>query len=285
MIINVEKLKFTYPGAREETIRGVDFTIAPGEVFGILGPSGAGKSTIKKILIGLLKEYGGRVSVLGREARQTRPAFYEKVGVAFEIPNLYSKFTALENLLYFRSLYRGETEDPHALLAMVGLEGEADVRVGRFSKGMKHRLNLCRAFLNRPEIVFLDEPTAGLDPLNTKRVKEIILQKKASGTTVFLATHNMKVAEDVCDRVAFIVEGRICLIDSPRTLKLQQGRKQVRLEYRENGLVQSRDFALQGIGRNAAFLETLREKEIETMHTLEASLEDIFIAVTGRSLT
>jgi fluoroquinolone transport system ATP-binding protein len=285
MIIEVKNLRFTYPGAREQTIKGVDFSIAPGEVFGFLGPSGAGKSTIKKILIGILKSYAGRVTVLGREARLSRPDYYEKIGVAFEVPNLYSKFTALENLLFFRSLYSGETEEPRSLLAMVGLEAEANSRVAQFSKGMRHRLNLCRAFLNRPEIVFLDEPTAGLDPVNVKRVKEIIMAKKAHGTTVFLATHNMKFAEDVCDRVAFINDGGICLIDSPRSLKLQQGQKKVRLEYRENGSVQTQDFALRGIAVNPVFLELLREEKVETMHTLEASLEEIFIAVTGRSLT
>lgn len=285
MIIEVENLQFTYPGSKGQTIQGTSFSISAGEVLGILGPSGAGKSTIKKILIGILKNYSGRVSVLGREVHSVKPDYYEKVGVAFEVPNLYAKFTALENLQFFRSLYSSETADPLSLLAMVGLDQDASTRVAAFSKGMKMRLNFCRAFLNKPELIFLDEPTAGLDPVNTKRVKDLILQSKAEGKTIFLATHNMKVAEEICDRVAFIVDGRISLIDSPRALKLRQGKKTVRLEYRENDATAAKIFELQGIGHNEAFLKLLRDKKLQTMHTQEASLEEIFIEVTGRSLS
>jgi fluoroquinolone transport system ATP-binding protein len=285
MVIEAVNLQFAYPGSRDKTIKGVSFSVAAGEIFGILGPSGAGKSTIKKILIGILKNYSGRVKVLEREMRSARPDFYQKVGVAFEVPNLYAKFTALENLQFFRSLYSGETADPLSLLAMVGLEEDAGTRVAAFSKGMRMRLNFCRAFLNNPELIFLDEPTAGLDPVNTKRVKDLILQSKAEGKTIFLATHNMKVAEDICDRVAFIVDGTISLIDFPRALKLRQGKKTVRLEYRENDSTAAENFELRGIGHNAEFLKLLQNKEIETIHTLEASLEDIFIEVTGRGLS
>ncbi len=284
MVIETENLQFTYPGSKNQAIKGVSFSVAAGEVFGILGPSGAGKSTIKKILIGILKDYSGRVRVLGRELHSVRSDYYEKVGVAFEVPNLYAKFTALENLQFFRSLYSAETADPLSLLTLVGLEQEASTRVSAFSKGMRIRLNFCRAFLNKPELIFLDEPTAGLDPVNTKRVKDLILQSKAEGKTVFLATHNMKVAEDICDRVAFIVDGRISLIDSPRALKLRQGKKTLLLEYRESEGTAVANFELQGIGRNADFLKLIQDKDLETMHTLEASLEEIFIEVTGRSL-
>lgn len=106
---------------------------------------------------------------MGRELRDMKSDYYEKIGVSFELPNLYSKFTARENLSFFRSLYSGETEEPKKLLSLVDLSGDADIRVSRFSKGMKMRLNFCRAFLNKPEIVFLDEPTSGLDPVNAKR--------------------------------------------------------------------------------------------------------------------
>ena len=149
---------------------------------------------------------------------------------------------------------------------------------------MKMRLNFCRAFLNKPEIVFLDEPTSGLDPVNAKKIKDIILEKKAQGKTVFLTTHNMSVAEDVCDRVAFIVDGRIPLIDSPRDLKIQKGKRILRVEYTENSRTQIKNFDLKDIGRNNSFLKLLKGKTIETMHTQEATLEDIFIEVTGRSL-
>ena len=213
------------------------------------------------------------------------PDFYERIGMAFETPNLYSKFTARENLAFFGSLYAGPLENAEALLAKVGLEKYGRMRVGEFSKGMKVRLNLIRALRNRPEILFLDEPTSGLDPGNAKVVKDLILEKRALGTTVFLSTHNMHVASEICDRVAFVVDGRISLIDSPRALMLASGRKKLRIEFLENGLLQSREFALQGIGGDEEFLALLREKEVETIHTQEASLEDVFIRTTGRSLT
>ena len=284
-MIDVSKLHFTYPGGREETLKGLNFKIEKGEIFGFLGPSGAGKSTTQKIIIGILKSYNGSVLVMNRQLSQVKSDYYEKIGVAFELPNLYSKFTALENLAFFRSLYSVETEDPVKLLKMVGLEKDINTRVSDFSKGMKMRLNFCRALLNNPDILFLDEPTSGLDPVNAKRVKDIILEKKREGKTIFLTTHNMNIAEDLCDRVAFIVNGQISLIDSPREMKIRKGKKTIRVEYRDKNDVICKDFELTGIGENLEFLDLIKNKTLETMHTQEATLEDIFIEVTGRSLS
>ncbi|MFC7443066.1 ABC transporter ATP-binding protein [Laceyella putida] len=284
-MIEVQNLYYQYPGNQENTIKGIDFYIQKGEIFGFLGPSGAGKSTLQKILIGLLKDYKGSVQVMGQELDQVDSAYQEKIGVAFEFPNFYSRFTAMENLSLFRSLYSVEMEDPFKLLEMVGLEKDGNRRVADFSKGMKMRLNLCRALLNKPELLFLDEPTSGLDPTNAKMVKDLILEKKAEGRTILITTHNMNVAEEICDRVAFIVDGKIALIDSPRELKIRKGEKSVRVEYKENSTIQSADFELEGIGTNHSFLRVLQEKEIETMHTLETTLEQIFIEVTGRELS
>lgn len=283
-MIEIADLYFTYPGNSTPTIHGLNFQIGEGEIFGFLGPSGAGKSTTQNILIGILKQYKGSVKVLGRELRTMSPDYYEDIGVAFEFPNFFSKFTAMENLQYFQSLYGNRTAKPSELLEMVGLGQNANTKVSDFSKGMKMRLNFCRAFLNFPRIVFLDEPTAGLDPGNAKNIKEIILEKRANGLTVFLTTHNMHVAEDLCDRVAFIVDGEIVLIDSPRELKLRDGKKVVRVEYRENGAVNEEEFHLHDLGQNREFITLLRDKQIETIHTQEATLEDIFINTTGRRL-
>lgn len=283
-MINVSNLEFTYPGNQEKTIKGLNFSIKKGEIFGFLGPSGAGKSTTQKIIIGILKDYQGSVKVMRKELSQLSADYYEKIGVAFEFPNLYSKFTALENLTFFQKLYTGETVDPVYLLSLVGLVDDMNTRVADFSKGMKMRLNFCRAFLNKPEIIFLDEPTSGLDPVNAKKIKEIILKKKAEGKTIFLTTHNMNVAEDLCDRVAFIVDGQISLIDSPRELKVKRGKNIVRIEFRENEKLCSAEFNLKNIGHNQQFLNLLKAKKVETMHTQEATLEDIFIDVTGRCL-
>ncbi len=284
-IIEVKRLEFRYPGQKERTLHGLDFSIGRGEIFGFLGPSGAGKSTTQKILIGLLKHYKGSVRVMGQEIRDTGPDYYEKIGVAFEFPNFYSKFSAMENLRMFRSLYSSAKEEPNRLLRQVGLESAADLEVARFSKGMKMRLNFCRALLNDPDILFLDEPTSGLDPVNAKMVKDLILEKKAEGKTVIITTHNMQAAEDLCDRVAFIVDGQIKLIDSPRELKKRSGQKRVRVEYRIGSQEAAEEFPLDGIGMNERFLGLIRQYPVETMHSLEASLDQIFIDVTGRTLS
>lgn len=284
-MIQVKRLEYAYPGAAEKTLQGLDFAIGRGEIFGFLGPSGAGKSTTQKILIGALKDYAGSAKVLGRELRDIGPDFYERIGVAFEFPNFYSKFTVIENLKMFRSLYSVRTEEPMQLLNRVGLTNAARLKVSQLSKGMKMRLNFCRAILHRPEVLFLDEPTSGLDPVNAKIMKDLILEMKANGTTVLLTTHHMQAAEELCDRVAFIADGQIRLIDSPRELKLRQGRKRVRVEYLMGDHKAAEEFPLEGIGENESFLQLIGRYPVETIHSQEATLEQIFIETTGRSLS
>ena len=283
-MIDVRNLTFTYAGSNKSAVNGISFTIDKGEIFGFLGPSGAGKSTTQKILIGLLKGYQGQATVWEKNLGAWGADYYERIGVSFELPNHYQKLTALENLEFFRSLYSGETESPQKLLDLVGLTEDANTLVNQFSKGMQIRLNFARALLNRPELIFLDEPTAGLDPVNARKIKNIIRQLQQEGRTIFLTTHNMTVADELCDRVAFLVDGEITLIDSPRELKIRQGERQVRIEYRVNGRIEQKEFVLEKLGDNGDFLELLRHQQIETIHTKEATLEDIFIQVTGRGL-
>jgi fluoroquinolone transport system ATP-binding protein len=283
-VIEVEDLSFTYPRAARPAVAGLRFSIAPGEVFGFLGPSGAGKSTTQKILIGLLQGYRGRVSAFGRDLASWGSELYERIGVSFELPNHFLKLTAIENLTYFGSLYGRPVRAPADVLAWVGLQHDGRLRVSQFSKGMKARLNLARALLHDPELLFLDEPTSGLDPVNARRVQDLIRVQQRAGKTVFLTTHNMAVADELCDRVAFVVEGRIALIDSPRALKLAHGRRTVRVEYQADGRLDRRDFPLAGLADDREFLALLRSAHVQTIHTQEATLEDIFIQVTGRAL-
>ena len=283
-MITVENLSFTYPKAAEPALRGLSFGIARGEIFGFLGPSGAGKSTTQKILIGLLKDYQGQVSVLGKDLKDWRADYYERIGVSFEAPNHYLKLTALENLRYFAALYGNATQEPRGLLERVGLGADGDKPVSQFSKGMKNRLNVARALLHDPELLFLDEPTTGLDPVNARLIKELIEEQRSAGKTVFLTTHNMTVADELCDRVGFIVDGEVILIDAPRELRLRYGRRVVRVEYQTAGRMATRDFPLETLGDDAEFIALLRGGKVQTIHTLEATLEDIFIEVTGRRL-
>lgn len=282
--IHVEDLTYTYHGTDQPVLKGISFDIKRGEIFGFLGPSGAGKSTTQKVLNGLLRDFSGSVKVNGINLARMNRSFYEKIGVAFEFPNLYLKLTALENLELFGSFFNKTTRDPEQLLEMVDLQDDRDTRVEAFSKGMKMRLNFIRALLNEPEILFLDEPTAGLDPGNARIMKDIILDLQNNGVTIFLTTHNMSDADELCSRLAFMIDGTLPVIDNTQQLKVEHGQKMVRVKYKDQSQMNSSEFKLEGLSSNKLFLKVLREYEIITIHTLEASLEDIFIKITGQHL-
>lgn len=283
-MIEVEGLVYTYPGASEATLHALSFAIEAREVFGFLGPSGAGKSTTQKILIGLLRSYSGHAHVMGREVRDWSQDYYQQIGVSFELPNHHKRLTAVENLEHFGALYAGEIVEPMEVLRWVGLAEEAHKRVSEFSKGMKIRLNLARSVLHRPKLLFLDEPTSGLDPVNARMVKNLILRLRSEGATVFLTTHDMAVADQLCDRVAFITSGGIAAIDAPSAFKRRHGRRAIRVEYKDNGTLREAEFPLDGLGQDAGFAGLLREHPIETIHTQETTLENVFIEITGEEL-
>lgn len=283
-MISVKNLFHSYTNNEILAVNNVNFEIAKGEVFGFLGPSGAGKSTTQGILTGLLPLQKGEVEVVGYNMRHRKREMFNKIGVSFEQSNVYNKLTALENLEFYRKLFDVPTLDPMMLLQMVGLEEVANKKSGTFSKGMKHRLTFVRSMLNSPELWFLDEPTTGLDPAISRQIIEVVKQKKAEGTTVFLTTHNMQVADELCDRIAFIIDGEIKLIDSPRNLKLQFGEKLVIVEHILEGQLKREQFSLVNPVDLARLNDIMQTGKIEMMHTKEASLEEIFIKVTGRGL-
>lgn len=282
--IEVENLTYTYPGQKNPAVDNIDFRVGKGELFGFLGPSGAGKSTTQKILIKLLGGYKGKAMIDRKELSSLNNDFYNQIGVGFELPNHYPRLTALENLKFFGSFYRKKMNDPMKLLEMTGLADYANTKTGEFSKGMKMRLNFVRALLHDPDILFLDEPTSGLDPMNSRILKNIIIDQRRQGKTIFLTTHNMHDADELCDRVAFIADGKIALTDSPRNLKLQFGKRELKVEYGKDIPV-SIEFPLDNLAGNNGFRELLKNEHIRSMHSSEASLEDIFIQTTGKSLT
>jgi len=283
-VIQVRDLTFTYPKANEPAVRGMDFTVGAGEIFGFLGPSGAGKSTTQKLLIGLLRGHGGEATVWGKEPLAWGSDYYQRIGVSFELPNHYQKLTAVENLRFFASLYGGHTRDPITLLDAVGLADDAGTRVGKFSKGMQMRLTFVRSLINDPDLLFLDEPTSGLDPVNARNVKNMILAEKARGGTIFLTTHDMATADELCDRVAFVVDGKIVALDKPAELKIARSQRFVRVSYRGEGL-ESADFLMDGLADDPGFHDLLRTRHVETIHSREASLDDVFVEITGRRLS
>lgn len=286
-MLKVNALQYTYPKASKEALHGISFEVKEGEIFGFLGPSGAGKSTTQKILIGLLKDYQGNIQVMGRELKTWGQDYYESIGVSFELPNHYLKLTALENLNYFASLYVGKTHKPLEVLEWLGLAEDANKKVSEFSKGMKIRLNVARSILHQPKLLFLDEPTAGLDPVNSRKMKDLILKLREEGTTVFITTHDMWVADELADRVAFLSSGTISAMNTPAALKQQYGKRNVQVQY-QNGTseIHNREFPLDGLGANQDFIQVLQAaSRIETIHTQETTLEKIFIEVTGQELT
>ncbi|MBO8128387.1 MAG: ABC transporter ATP-binding protein [Peptococcaceae bacterium] len=284
-MITVQNLVHSYDGGHTLAVDHISFEIAKAEIFGFLGPNGAGKSTTQKVLTGVLPLQGGRVTVEGIDVRRPGREFFNMIGVCFEQPNFYRKFTGLENLNFFRGMYDVPTRDPRELLRLVGLGGAMNKKAGDYSKGMQQKLMLARSLVNNPRIWFLDEPTSGLDPESARNVKEIILAEKSRGTTIFLTTHNMFDAEELCDRVAFLNSGRIVAVDTPRNLKLQYGERMVRVEYRQDGQLVTARLSLADDKEKKRLHELLDSGCVETLHSQEATLDEIFIKLTGKGLS
>lgn len=278
-VFEVKNLVFSYPKHDEPTIRNISFSIREGTIFGLLGPSGAGKSTTQKILTKLLTGYSGEILYRGKDLKSYGKPFYEDIGVGFEMPVHFNKLTALENMAYFSGLYQRRI-DYEKLLTTVGLYEARNQAVGEFSKGMKVRLNFVRAMLNDPDVLFLDEPTNGLDPKNAMILKDMIREFRAKGKTVVITTHLMGDVEQLCDEVVFMTNGELSEIASPRDWKLKYGKKDVTVEYLGSDELRKAAFPLEGLGDNPDFLEVLKHP-VETIHSGETSLEDIFIRVTG----
>ena len=283
-MIKVNNLYHSYSNDDNYAVKDVSFEIEKGEIFGFLGPSGAGKSTTQNILVGLLQLQKGEVEVAGYDVKHLKNRMFNKIGMSFEQSNVYSKMSGIENLEFYRKLFDVDTKEPMDLIQLVGLGGKENVKAGKYSKGMKHRLTFARSMINNPEMWFLDEPTTGLDPAIASQIKDIIRQENEKGVTVFLTTHNMYIADELCDRVAFIVDGEIRLIDSPKALKLKYGEKLVDVEYFKDGELIKDSFSTVIKEEKDRLAEVIRKYDIQTMHTKEATLEEIFIKVTGRGL-
>lgn len=281
-VIEVRDLHYTYPGSDRPAVQHMTFNVGRGEIFGFLGPSGAGKTTTQQILIGLITGWNGTVRLFGAAPATLGPNLYDRIGVSFELPAGYVRLTVREDLAHFALLHGTTPRDPDELLDAVGLADAADHPVGTLSKGMRVRLNLARALLHRPELLFLDEPTSGLDPVTARSIRELIAAEQKRGVTVFLTTHDMVTADALCDRVAFVVDGRIAACDAPRTLRLSAGPRRLRVEYRDDGDLRSQVF---GMGdSDPQLIRLLTSPDVETVHTTEASLDDVFVQVTGRPL-
>ncbi len=281
-MITVEKMNFSY--SKHPFMKDITFSVENGEIFGFLGPSGAGKSTLQKILIGVIKNYSGSVIVNGSEIREINNSFYENVGIDFEFPSLYEKLSARKNLEFFSSLYSGKKRDIDELLELVGLQNDADKKAGDYSKGMKSRLNFIKSLVHDPELLFLDEPTSGLDPTNSRMMKDMILNERSRGKTVILTTHNMEDAAELCDRVAFIVDGEIKALDTPHNLIMRKNASEITYTYKENEEEKQGLSLLEKTAEDNLLKTLISENRILTIHSKEQTLGDVFMDVTGRRL-
>lgn len=281
--IIVDHIKYNYGDI--QAVKGITFHVKEGEIFGFLGPNGAGKSTTIKMLTGQLYPKNGKTTVLGLDITKKTNKVQAQIGVCFERTNLYEQMTAIENLKLFANLFGIKKFNADELLTRVGLKGREKDRVSSYSKGMKQRLMVARALVNKPKVLFLDEPTEGLDPTSADNIRHIILKERERGATVFLTTHDMLEADKLSDRVAFINEGEIVALDTPYTLKQKYGKRAIKAQIKtESGELEDKEIIMDN-SNTAKVVHKLFDKEnVITIHSEEASLEDIFIQITGRGL-
>jgi len=281
--IAVEELVYSY--GELVAVDHISFQVAEGEILGFLGPNGAGKTTTVKMLTGQLRPKGGKAHVLGMDVASDSGKVRGEIGVCFEQTNLYEQMSALENLELFARLFGIKGFNGNALLKRVGLAGREKDRVEGYSKGMKQRLMVARSLVNRPRILFLDEPTAGLDPASAEAIRAVILEERQRGATVFLTTHDMMEADKLSDRVAFMDKGKIVALDTPHNLKQQYGKRALKAKVRtQGGELQDREVVLDQPETPDLVHKLFAGERVVTIHSEEATLEDIFIKITGRGL-
>lgn len=294
-----------------EAVKGVSFEVKKGEIFGLLGPNGAGKTTIIKMLTTMLIPSGGSLLILGLDPVKQFKALRPRINfILGGERNLYWRLTAYDNLAYFADLYKIPREVQQKrlpeLLKLVGLEDVAEQRVETFSKGMKQRLQIARGLLNDPEILFLDEPSIGLDPVSARKLRDIITELKDTGTTILLTTHYMFEADNLCDRIAFIKNGRLVAIDTPQNLKEQAEHRSVidcRLtnctrqeieallnEQEVDGLVLQEEEDVLRVRipteepqRIVPLLYSLSEVKIQDLTVVKPTLEDVYVSLIGEA--
>ncbi|MDT2047291.1 MULTISPECIES: ABC transporter ATP-binding protein [Bacillaceae] len=275
--IEVNELTYSYD-KKSHAVNNLSFEVKKGEIFGFLGPSGAGKSTTIKLLTRLISPPPGKVFILGQDMSKVKYSFYKKIGIAFENDVLYPTLTGYENLMLHAKIYGTPKEEVLDMLKKMDLFKSKDKKAGDYSKGMKTRLVLARALVTKPEVLFMDEPTSGMDPEIAAYVREIILNLNKNGTTMFLTTHDMNEAEKLCDRIAFFNKGKIIELDTPENYKKRFGKQVVTVEH--NG--QKKTFSKQD--DLTMLTDIINSKSFDSIHSQEASLEEIFIKVVGRGL-
>jgi len=295
-VLHVTELTKHYPGPRgAATVRavdGIEFSVREGEIFGFLGPNGAGKTTTIRMLTGLTRPTAGRAQVLGLDLARDVTRIKKRIGVVPEVSNLYDELSAFDNLVFSMQLYGVRRRERKAraeeLLARFRLSEKRDTPFAKLSRGMKRALTIATALAHRPALLFLDEPTTGLDVMSARSLRSMIAQLRDVGVTIFLTTHYLEEAERLCDRIAILVRGRIVALDTLDGLK-GDAQRDVTLEVTTASLTNPiQTFRLTGDNVEATLRAALAQVEaaggrVLAVNTIRPTLEDVFVRLTGLS--
>ena len=272
-MITVEKITKRF--GNKTALNQIQFNVDKGEIFGFLGPSGAGKTTLINILTGQLKADEGTTQLLGKDTKDLTPEDLAHIGLVGDSSGYYEKLSLEKNLIVYAKIYGLPNSRVDEVLEQVGLLESKKTIAEKLSTGMRQRMFLARALLNRPELLFLDEPTSGLDPMTSKKIHRLLEELKAAGTTIFLTTHDMVEATEMCDRISLLNQGDLVEIGTPRDI-IQKYNKEKRVK------VTFTDHSTQVMA-----FEDLKDQDmtqVELIHSMEPTLEDIFIQLTGEKL-
>jgi ABC-2 type transport system ATP-binding protein len=278
-MIEVEHLVKQYGDVH--AVNDISFTVAEGEIFGLLGHNGAGKTTTIRMLTGRTLPTSGSARIAGYDVVSQLDLIKPLINLVFEEPNLYERLSGRENLRFFAELYDVDAKRVDELLRMVDLTEAADRKLKTYSSGMKQRLLVARALVNDPRVLFLDEPTRGLDPASARELRDLVAGLSDKGTTVFITTHYMEEADELCDRVAFLSHGEIVALDAPRELKLRYGQRTALVLLRDR---REETIRLDNPADAVRLEQWMEQDDVLTLHSQEGTLEDVFIELAGRPL-
>jgi ABC-2 type transport system ATP-binding protein len=282
LMVEADNLRRTFKDL--VAVADVSFGVQHGEIFGLLGPNGAGKTTTIRMLTGQIDPSGGRATVAGCDVVKDRAQLKERIGVVFEEQNLYERLSARNNLRFNCWLYNLSERRIDEVLDLVGLRERAKDRVQKLSNGMKQRLMIARALLHKPPMLFLDEPTRGLDPIAARNVRGVIEQLRQEGATILLTTHLIEEADQLCQHVSFTVNGRIVASDTPRNLKLSHGKRAIVLtlaDPSDAGQLTEVTLGMDDPRDQARLAELMVQGNVRAAHSQEATLEEVFVEVAG----
>ena len=279
VLLSMEHVRIAFSG--KPALQDLSFEIHAGEIFGFLGPSGAGKTTTIKLLTRQLRADAGSIRLFDRDIVSVPTKAFDRIGVLSDNSGLYERLSVYENLAVFADLKRVPRSAIMPALEQVGLAEEAKKPARALSRGMKQRLMLVRAVLHKPDLLFLDEPTASLDPATVQQIHRLLRALNEQGTTLFLTTHNMEEADRLCNRVAFLNHGMIVACGQPAALKLSHAENRL-VATTASGASYQVEKSKAGL---AELMDSLGDDRLLTLHSQEPDLESIFLALTGRDLS